>query len=323
MTSRGPASQPASPLDPRDSAAVDALAESAFAPSSETPAARLVALLGVAPGDGPAFLSSSDDADRRAASTLVDVTMARILRDRAGRRAGAVAGALGDVAVGPALSVADDHAIEELVESGWSAARVSSDPRAERAAALLALLSHDPASSSDSLAVSTLDRIQRAIDGSDRRLRLEPAAERANTRRGLSFRLADLGAIAAVIAVSAAVLWPLAAGFRERTRELASGGAGLAAAPQYPRSSLAPTQAALLGGVSDQPSRQAAPRRQATPRPGQLHIFNDGRTMFLFRPFMPAGGSRITAPPAPAPSTPFATPDAASDPLGEPAASGR
>lgn len=223
-------SQPLSPpLNERDRLSVDALADAGFdvarVGGPRNPAVTLLGLLdrsGGPGGGGPALLSSSQEADRRAAGTLIDVTIARVMRDRSTR---AVAGKLGDDALGPTLSAADAGAIDELIESGWSASPTSADARGVRAASLLALIGAAPAhDASASLVDATLGRVQRSVDRDRNTMKLSPVEPRFGESRGFSFRLADLGAIAAILVLGVIVLSPMLAGVRERSRELACTG---------------------------------------------------------------------------------------------------
>lgn len=216
------------PLNERDRLSVDALADAGFdvarVGGPRNPAARLLDLLDrTGASGGPALLSSSQEADRRAAGTLIDVTIARVMRDRSSR---VVAGRLGDEPLGPMLSAADAGAIDDLIESGWSASpTAAADARGVRAASLLALIGAAPSQdTSASLVDATLGRVQRSVDRDHNTMKLSPVEPRFGESRGFSFRLADLGAIAAILVLGVIVLSPMLAGVRERSRELACTG---------------------------------------------------------------------------------------------------
>lgn len=183
-------------LSPADAGALDALIESGWSGAhvsghDRRRAERLDAIL--------ELLEPAPSAEHR--STLIDVTLARVLRAPAG-------------ALPAALTHQDADALAQLVASGWNPEAVSEDAasRAAQAADLLALLGSsplDPASRAD-LVQATLDRVvaRRVELGLDE---LRPAG------RG-SFRLRDLVAAAAIFIVSISVVWPAIVSARESSR---------------------------------------------------------------------------------------------------------
>ncbi len=150
-----------------------------------------------------------------ARDTLVDVTFARVLRsprsDLAGR---IVAPSAAPMLGGPSAEGVDAH----------FGARASSDAeRRARAAAVCSLLDAGldapTPEERDSLIATTLARIQSEIESSQRQFRLSPTEESlAAAPRGL-IRFSDLGSIAAIFLVAAAVLWPMLLNIREQARE--------------------------------------------------------------------------------------------------------
>jgi len=211
-------SNPFASLTPADAAALDSLVESGFDPSlaaSEPRTARAYALmagLDSPVADGAPELIADSVIDRNRARLLMDVTMARVLRSRDGTLAGRIApeGHEGD-----GLSPTDAAALEAMVSSGWK-----SQDKNTGVGGLLALLDAQQAPTAHDRSVlidATLARVQQPIDTQRGRLRLsaEPATETGRSR----IRLADFGAIAAIILVGFSVLSPLVTASRESARE--------------------------------------------------------------------------------------------------------
>ncbi len=205
-------------LSPADTAALDALVESGFDPSlaaSEPRTARAYALmagLDAPVADGAPELTAESAIDRHRARLLMDVTMARVLRSRDSSLVGRIAP---DGYVEDGLSEADAGALDQLIASGWKAPREASG-----VAGLLSLLeaNETPTPQQRSALIdATLARVQQTIDTQRGRLRLglEPAEGISRPR----IRLADIGAIAAMILVAFGVLSPIVTGSRESARE--------------------------------------------------------------------------------------------------------
>ncbi len=192
---------PARP-DPAEIPAIrDLLARSsadADAPSQAASIQRLLATL-----DLPEPVAS--EADRR---LLVDVTFARVLRARDEK---AVA-RLAPEPVGPRLHADDAGALDALVENGWSDAR---DDRARRARALLSLLDTEPAHAAQDrsrLVDGALARVQSDVDAQHDRLRFRPVERPAFAPS--AFRWREIGAVAAMLLIAAAIFWPMVGGVR-------------------------------------------------------------------------------------------------------------
>lgn len=213
-------------LDPASQAAFDRWVELGFengstldrgsaAQSQARAIQRLLSLLDtpVAGEMGLAAGSASNETAR--SSLLVDVTLARVQRERS-------AGVAGRIASGPAASpaLANDSRdeIDALVESGWpDSGRADARSGAMRVLSLLA--TSGPmvsAADRDRLIESTLARVQEHEDRSNRRFRLSPVRETGRPAR--SWGIPDLGAVAAVLLIGAGVLWPMHIASREQSR---------------------------------------------------------------------------------------------------------
>ncbi|QYU70447.1 hypothetical protein J4558_10155 [Leptolyngbya sp. 15MV] len=189
-----PAISPVAPvaLDPESADAIEP-AISAPAPTGEArteAARRLLSLLDTTASADPA---------------LADVTMARIFRLRAAAARGQ-----------PYLSDDDEEAVDGWVLAEQQAARVS-PPLRSRAQRLQqigeALMGGAPVASGDALLTRTLARIAEHEAVRRDAMRLEPA------RPQRSFRLADLGAVAAMLLVGVGVLGPVFTAAREQARQ--------------------------------------------------------------------------------------------------------
>lgn len=176
--------------------------------------ARLLDLIGspVVVGGKPLHGGASGDAS----TLLVDVTMARVMRTprlptiaRLGTSERAV------------TKLSDQSLIEldGLVDHSWESD--NGEDHARRVVGLLDLgLPAPTPAERRSLIESTLVRIDSAIDSGRQRFRLPPATELAPVGAG-SFRRVEIGSIAAVIALSFALLWPMLNGAREQSRQTA------------------------------------------------------------------------------------------------------
>lgn len=201
-------------LEPNDVLRLDALVEGAFAARDDTQRAtldqrgrkvlELLELLDTPaspPQTGGSELSTQD---RR--SLLIDVTMARVLRQRrADQEAADTAAVIWPATEDQTLAPADAEAMNALVTDGWDSSRADGS---ERVSSLLSLLDAGVGRASDSLVDRTLSRIQGEIDSRERRLRLTPEAQAA-TQPSRGFRLADLVAVAAMLLIGTAILWPV------------------------------------------------------------------------------------------------------------------
>lgn len=122
------------------------------------------------------------------------------------------------------LCEADADALELLVAHNWDPRRVPSPvrARAERQAQLLALLDTSAVGAStqvstDHLVRAAMDRIAADTTSQGKRMRLhEPTAP---ARR--SFRLTDLGAVAALLLVAVSVAWPAFSSVRQKAQQAA------------------------------------------------------------------------------------------------------
>ncbi len=138
-------------------------------------------------------------------ATLVDATMARVLRARrAGRR-------------DPELAPADAAALDALVGNGWNAETLAgaTGERARRIQKALAGVG-EARMSGASLVDSTLARVQAEIDR--RSAAMSVAAESARSAARARFTLSDLVSLAAMLVFGLGVLWPMAASWRESAR---------------------------------------------------------------------------------------------------------
>jgi hypothetical protein len=178
---------PQTELSQADAQAIDALIDARFN-LSRVPqamqgraqnAAKLLALL---------------DGEVETDSTLVDVTLARILR----------AGAPGHADPAEAVLCGDDaEALDAYVAADYRAGKVAPSlrPRAEQIESMVKLVSQTPAGrSSTALVDSTMRRVMTTADAN-----LDPIP----ISRASGFRLADLVSVAAVLLMGVAVLWPI------------------------------------------------------------------------------------------------------------------
>jgi len=185
-------------LGTQDEAAMDALMRTGFDPEAvEGPlrprAEAIHHLLGLLETDPP-----PQD------SLLVDVTMARVLREQAG-------------ADEPTLLPADEDALDAWVHGGYELSRVpgSLRPRARRHAGLARLICDSAsvgAADAGALVGATLERIRAHEGARGERMRLD---DRPSLPRGPRFHLPDLVSIAAVLLIGASVLWPVMTGVRQ------------------------------------------------------------------------------------------------------------
>ncbi len=156
---------------------------------------------------------------------------------------------------GVELSHDDADALEVLVQERFDARRVPSGvrARAERIGALLAPLDQVDvrieASERDDLVARTLAGVQADVERSQRTMRVRHEA--APARRGV--RLMDLAAVAAVLTVGTALIWPAVINARQSAMQVAGAGRMSAvgqAAGQYAsdfRGSMPMASASLVG----------------------------------------------------------------------------
>ncbi len=181
-------------LTAEDAAAVDALMDASLdvsaVPASMQDRAAVVARLF-------AFTAAPVAQRQTDPRTLIDVTMARVLREAGGPVA---------TPADAELTPDDEDALDAWVGSGYRASKVAPSlrPRAERLEAMAALVSQTPtavATARPILIDQTMARIAAAAP--------RPAAEEAVIGRVGGFRLADALSVAAVILLGVAVLWPV------------------------------------------------------------------------------------------------------------------
>lgn len=226
-------------LCPRSREAVDALVESGFHVGSLAPEHRerceaLSALLGKLEQNSVPCCCAGESVER---------TMARIVAANQAQRFD--------------LCEADADAMELLVAHNWDPRKVPAAmrPRAERQAQLLAVLDAGGAGaaqeSSDRLVHATLSRISSDTTAQSRRFRIhEPSAP---ARR--SIRLADLGAIAALLLVAVSVAWPALTSVRQKAQQsacfgnLGAIGQALGMYGQQSNSSLPMASASIAGNT--------------------------------------------------------------------------
>lgn len=144
-------------------------------------------------------------------SSLVDVTMARLVRQ--GREG--VAGRVADGVDSP-LTPRSREALDELVDASWSA-RGEAGAQLHPLAHLLSLSEAEvSAQDRDGLVAATMRHIDDAEAARANRFRLSPVDDRPSRGR---FRLADLSAVAAMLLFGAAVMWPMLVSMRINTTE--------------------------------------------------------------------------------------------------------
>jgi hypothetical protein len=243
-------------LSPDSSRALDRLAESGFedlrdadhaAGQHKTPHSRaLRALLNLldAPTPGePALLEAG------APPLLVDVTMARVMRQGADGLAGRIA----SPATTASLTGAAARDFDAFVQANWTAS-----DRDSAAGVLSALLSAGvPAPSAQDrtdLVERTLALVEASAERSQRRFRMTPVSAAVAGRIRPSFRWSDLISIAAMLLIGSSILYPMLAGVRHQTMETACAANLSRAASAFTMyaadndGSLPQAQASFLGG---------------------------------------------------------------------------
>jgi len=180
-------------LSADDMGAIDALMEPGLGatdlPEGER-ARRLVKLLGLL--DAPV----GEDAE-----TLIDVTLARVIRDR-------------ERAAEPMLIPDDEEALDAWIGAGYRDTRVapSLKDRARAHERLAQMATSVPAETgAEALVEVTLGRVQAMIDAQDERMRYE-----THRGRGRRLRMADVVSVAAVLLIGFSVVWPIFASVRQR-----------------------------------------------------------------------------------------------------------
>lgn len=201
-----PTPQPEELLSAADRAAIDALFEPTTDNNnltSETRARR---------DRASALLRLLDTPTSPADDTLVDVTMARVMR--AARLA-----AVSQSPAEPELSDADREALDAWVQTGYDASRVPSSlrARAARHQNLAGLVTNMAADSTASL----IDRTVAAVDQA-REAHGGPYKFRGAWRS--NFRMGDLVSIAALLLIAVSVVWPVMAGMRSQASKMACAG---------------------------------------------------------------------------------------------------
>lgn len=190
-------------LNPRDAAALDLMVESGFADQgagmSLSPVSALLALLASPPTDSAMLISGSGRS-----TLLVDVTMARVMR--AGKPG--LAGRLtADAHTGPALAAGAAEDLDAFVAGHWE-----SQDRQSAAVALCELLSMGSAASDETsrrrLIDATLARVEQDVAETSNRFRMKPDSMGILSARS-GFKLSDLAAVAAMLLIGFAMLWPM------------------------------------------------------------------------------------------------------------------
>jgi len=184
-------------LSPEDQAALDALIESGFnlpaVPAEQRARAEAVGRL-------MGLLEPGEPGD----AGLTDRTMQRLAAARA-------------ESTPTTIAPADQRAVDHLVAAGWDADRVpeAHRSRARHAARLLGELRVEGVTTNQTadLADRTMDLIQVHTEREARReAAMDAATDLGPARRGL--RLADLGAVAAMVLIGVAIFWPVLGGLR-------------------------------------------------------------------------------------------------------------
>lgn len=235
-----PDDAPGPRLTPPVLEALDALAQAGWRIEAvawpQREAARRVLSLLSALELGPA--AGSEELDDRVRAALTRVASSRSLLLGVGHDAGSDAAPAGWLAESDELTGPDQDALEALVASGYQPERTSAAVR-PRAAALARLLSAietplgDPAKTGPAGSVgpegaggaeadrearvrATMARVQTAVRSQEDRLKLD-----TTVTPGRSWRLGNLVAAAAVLAIGGIVLSPVLAGWRAESRRVA------------------------------------------------------------------------------------------------------
>lgn len=211
----------AADLTPDSSRALDRLVESGFAPGvgrDSREGRAVAALLGLLEGPmegGPALL------DARGESLLVDVTMARVLRQQADAGEPGLAGRIGAQKPSPWLSDASARELDAFVSAQWD-----EHERPAAGAALASLLGAGLPTPTEQERRDLVSRTMALVQGASRErqdaipFRMKPEPITAG-RGGGGFRWSDLISIAAMILVAASVGWPMLFGVKHETMESA------------------------------------------------------------------------------------------------------
>ncbi len=185
--------------------AVDALFEGVaskeISDAREQALSRLLALLEPA----------SRPEDAGATRTLIDVVMARLVQ----RPEQSVVAQV-PRETDPSLARESATAFDSFVESGWAQDGGSAP------AALVGALDAGLGSDTDSqgrkaLVEATLAKVQSQLDADGRRFRL-PAPEEAAGPRATGLRLGDLSAVAAILLLGSAIIWPMLSAARDQAQ---------------------------------------------------------------------------------------------------------
>lgn len=239
-------------LSPDSSRALDRLVDSAFASldhaaQDRTPHARaLRSLLGLletpTPGEPPVLAAGGPP-------LLVDVTMARVMRQGADGLAGRIA------TPGAAATLTTDAArdFDAFVEANWTASE--RDSAAGAFSALLASGMHAPSPQQRAdLVERTLALVETSAERTQRRFRMTPVPAAVAGRIRPGFRWSDLFSIAAMLLIGSSIVYPMLAGVRHQTMETACAANLSRAASAFTmyaadnNGSLPQAQASFLGG---------------------------------------------------------------------------
>lgn len=147
---------------------------------------------------------------------LVDVTMARVLRQGADGLAGRIA-----VPNAPAALTADSkRSLEAFVDSNWNEA-----DRASASRALTELLSQGLPAPTAAQRTDLVDRtyalVRTSAERQQRRFRMSPEPASVAGRIRPALRWSDLISVAAMLLIGSSVLYPMFAGVRHQTMETA------------------------------------------------------------------------------------------------------
>ncbi|MBM4107682.1 MAG: hypothetical protein FJ255_02540 [Phycisphaerae bacterium] len=188
-------------LSPADRAALDEILSGGWAPASNERGARMADLLGL--------LGGTPWADAGDRGTLIDVTMARVLR------AGVVDG---ERAIEAALVPDDQEALDAWVLGGYDLSRApgSLRGRLEAHQALMQALTAVPPSNERAVLVDrTVARVDAWRRNEGRRLPIEPVP----AYRRIRWR--ELATVAAMVMVGTSVVWPMVSAVRHAAQRTA------------------------------------------------------------------------------------------------------
>lgn len=192
--------QPCPSLSPNDAAAVDALIAVGWRGVQDDRGARVQALLALIDA-GPLL-----DAEDR--GTLIDVTMARVLRT----------GAVSEPAPSLALSPDDEEALDAWVLAGFDAARAPGSLRGRLASHQALMNAVTAVAPSDSRA-ALVDKTVARVEDWRRRESTSLAFEPVPSSRRIQWR--ELVSVAAMVMIGTSVVWPMFSAARHAAQRAA------------------------------------------------------------------------------------------------------